>query len=86
MNVDWSAIAAERPELAHIPPALRDAVRLRELAAGEALFRQGDRPKAMHCVLDGEVRLLRRSRGGAEVVLQRSRGGFFAEASLESKA
>jgi CRP-like cAMP-binding protein len=82
----WPALATEHPELAHIPVALRDAVRVRELAVGETLFRQGERPKAMHCVLDGEVRLLRRSREGAEVVLQRSRDGFFAEASLESKA
>lgn len=81
----WPALAADRPELAHIPAALRDAARLRALAAGETLFRQGERPKAMHCVLDGEVRLLRRSRDGGEVVLQRSRGGFFAEASLEAK-
>ncbi|MBI4988614.1 MAG: Crp/Fnr family transcriptional regulator [Rhodocyclales bacterium] len=82
----WPALAAARPELAHIPAALRDAARVRALAAGETVFRQGDRPKAMFCVLDGEVRLLRRSREGGEVILQRSRGGFFAEASLESKA
>jgi CRP-like cAMP-binding protein len=82
----WPDLAAEHPELAHIPPALRDAARLRAFAAGETLFRQGERPKAMYCVLDGEVRLLRRSRDGAEIILQRSRGGFFAEASLESKA
>lgn len=86
MACDWPALASDHPELAHIPAALRDAARLRELAAGVTLFRQGERPKAMYCVLDGEVRLLRRSREGGEVVLQRSRGGFFAEASLESKA
>lgn len=86
MTCDWLALAAEHSELAHIPPALREAARLRECAAGETLFRQGERPKAMVYVLDGEVRLLRRSREGTETVLQRSRGGFFAEASLESKA
>jgi CRP-like cAMP-binding protein len=86
MTCDWPALAAEHPELAHIPSALRDAARVRALAAGETVFRQGERPKAMYCVLDGEVRLLRRSREGTEVILQRSRGGFFAEASLESKA
>lgn len=86
MTGDWTALAANHPELAHIPSGLRDAARVRELAAGEAVFRQGDRPLAMYHVLDGEVRLLRRSREGAEVVLQRCRGGFFAEASLESKA
>ena len=84
--IDWPALAAEHPELAHIPPALREAARLTECLAGATLFRQGGRPKAMYFVLDGEVRLLRRTRGGAEVVLQRSRGGFFAEASLDSKA
>lgn len=86
MNCDWPALVSAHPELAHIPPALREAARLRACAAGESIFRQGDRPKAMLFVLDGEVRLLRRSRGGAEIVLQRSRGGFFAEASLEAKA
>ena len=35
-------------------------------------------------VLSGEVRLVRRSPEGVEIVLQRSRGGFVAEASLGS--
>ena len=83
---DWPILAADHPELAHIPPALRDAARLRAFAAGDTLFHQGERPKSMYCILAGEVRLLRRSREGGEVILQRSRGGFFAEASLESKA
>jgi CRP-like cAMP-binding protein len=86
MNCDWPFLSAEHPELAQIPAALRDAARLRAFTAGETLFRQGDRPQAMYCVLDGEVRLLRRSPTGGEVILQRSRGGYFAEASLESKA
>lgn len=86
MAGDWPTLAAEHPDLAHIPPQLRDAARVRMFAAGEAVFRQGDRPKAMYRVLEGEVRLVRRSRAGAETVLQRSRGGFFAEASLESGA
>ncbi len=86
MICDWTSLVAAHSELAHIPQALRAAAHLRVCAAGETLFRQGDRPKAMFCLIDGEVRLLRRSREGAEVVLQRSRGGFFAEASLESKA
>jgi CRP-like cAMP-binding protein len=86
MTCDWSVLAAAHPDLAHIPPALREAARLKECAAGEAVFRQGERPKAVLYILEGETRLLRRSRGGAEVVLQRSRGGFIAEASLEAKA
>ncbi len=35
-------------------------------------------------VLDGEVRLVRRSRNGAEIVLQRAYAGFVGEASLDS--
>ena len=35
-------------------------------------------------VVAGEVRLVRRTAGGADVVLQRARAGFVAEASLES--
>ena len=84
--MEWPALVESHSELARIPPALKAAARLKAFAAGETLFRQGDRPKAMYCVLDGEVRLLRRSPKGGEVILQRSRGGFFAEASLESKA
>lgn len=84
--MEWPALVESHSELARIPPALKAAARQQAFAAGETLFRQGDRPKAMYCVLDGEVRLLRRSPKGGEVVLQRSRGGFFAEASLESKA
>jgi CRP-like cAMP-binding protein len=35
-------------------------------------------------VLEGEVRLVRRSRNGAEIILQRASSGFVAEASLDS--
>lgn len=37
----------------------------------------------MFFVVSGEVRLLRRSKAGGEVVLQRTRRGFLAEASLD---
>jgi CRP-like cAMP-binding protein len=53
-------------------------------ARGEVVFRAGARPARMFWVLEGEVRLLRRSRGGADIVLQRAYSGFVAEASLES--
>jgi len=86
VTIDWPALVGSHSELAHIPPALKEAARQKAFAAGEMLFHQGGRPKAMYCVLDGELRLVRRSREGTETVLQRSRGGFFAEASLESKA
>lgn len=55
------------------------------MEAGEQLFRIGDSVHAIFTVINGEVRLIRRARDGTEVVLQRSREGFFAEASLNSK-
>jgi CRP-like cAMP-binding protein len=62
---------------------LRQAVEV-AFAAGELVFRLGARPVRMFWVLEGEVRLVRRSRSGADIVLQRAYDGFVAEASLES--
>jgi CRP-like cAMP-binding protein len=86
MNAEWTAILREQPALDEIPAALRDTGQLRSFAAGQTLYRRGERPKAMLCLLSGEIRLIRRTPRGAEIVLQRVRGGFVAEASMESKA
>ncbi len=40
----------------------------------------------MYFVLSGEVRLLRRTESGGEIVLQKAREGFVAEASLDQSA
>lgn len=53
---------------------------------GEHLFWRGDAPKFMYYVVAGEARLLRRSPAGVEVVFQRARTGFLAEASLDQSA
>lgn len=73
-DTEWSAI----------PPCLREAAEPLAAAAGKTLFRAGGRPLAMYYVLDGEVRLIRRSAGGGESILQRTRRGPLAEASLYS--
>jgi CRP-like cAMP-binding protein len=73
-------------ELVAMPAALRARAERVELPAGHTVFRTGARPTKMYWVLDGEVRLVRRSRSGAEIVLQRARSGFIAEASLDSPA
>lgn len=80
--MDWQALLASQPVLASIPPELRGLAEQRKIEAGKTLFRLGDRPRGVFCVVAGEVRLVRRARNGAEIILQRSRGGFFAEASL----
>src|SRR6266568_4803458 len=83
--MDWQALVASQPDLARIPPQLRKLAERWEVDAGDTLLRIGDRVRSVLSVISGEVRLLRRSRNGREVVLQRSRSGFFAEASLDSK-
>ena len=76
------ALIASQPALASIPSKLRAIADSWEINTGEILFRLGDRVQGVFFVIAGEVRLVRRTRDGAEIILQRSRGGFFAEASL----
>lgn len=85
-DIDWAAIVRERPVLGAVPLSLRAAAGMRSFSAGQTLQHRGERPTAMLFVLAGEVRLVRRSRSGAEIILQRARNGFVAEASMESKA
>ena len=86
MPIDWDKLTDEQPALAVIPRGLRDATRTRVFKKGELLYRRGQPPKVMLCVLSGEIRLVRFALGGTEIVLQRSRGGFVAEASLDAQA
>jgi CRP-like cAMP-binding protein len=69
--------------LRDVPHTLLARARVSNLAAGSVVFRSGERPDFVHLVLDGEVRLVRHSRRGQDVVLQSVRSGFFAEASVE---
>lgn len=84
--MDWQTLSSLQPTLALVPSSLRKRAEPWDLEAGEHLFRIGDSVHAVFTVINGEVRLIRRDQNGKEVVLQRSRQGFFAEASLNSKA
>lgn len=84
MTMDWESLIEQQPALQVIPGMLREAAVLRHYAAGETLYHRGDRPRAVLCVLDGEIRLVRHSPGGADIIMQRSRAGFIAEASMET--
>jgi len=53
-------------------------------AKGEQLFPQGKKPDRMFYVVSGEVVLQRLGIQGEQVVLQRARQSFIAEASLQS--
>jgi CRP-like cAMP-binding protein len=80
----WGELARAHHALAAFPAPLRAAALDLRARAGETLFRLGGRPRLMLYVVAGEVRLVRRTAGGADVVLQRARSGFVAEASLDS--
>ena len=82
----WDAFADSQPALALVPQALGQASTFVESAAGATIFRVGDPVRMVFFVLSGEVRLIRHALNGSEVILQRSRSGFIAEASLHSPA
>lgn len=83
-HIDWPSVFETQPTLRKIPPRLRSLAERWAVDAGTVLFRIGDQVQAVFSVIQGEVRLVRRNRDGAEVILQRVREGFFAEASLNS--
>jgi len=81
---EWAALLRARPELVSIPQGLKHHAIDVHAAASDTLYRIGAKPKYMLFVVDGEIRLVRRARNGAEIVLQRATAGFLAEASLEA--
>jgi CRP/FNR family transcriptional regulator, dissimilatory nitrate respiration regulator len=84
-TIHWKAIAEQFAAVAHVPAALRESASLVTCEATETIFRIGDPVRRAMLVLNGEVRLIRRDLHGREVILQRSTGGFIAEASLDSR-
>lgn len=84
--MDWRTLIAMQPSAGLIPKALRKVATQVHTDSRGTLFRVGDQVRHVHLVIDGEARLIRSERHGGEVILQRSRGGFIAEASLDSKA
>jgi len=66
-----------------LPISLEARSVVRELAAGEILFTQGDRAAAIYKVESGRLQLVRRTIDDHLVILHTARQGeFFAEASL----
>jgi len=85
-TIDWPALERASPLLAVLPQSARRAARIVHLPKAGRLFSRGDRPGAMYFVVSGEVHLVRLSLTGSEIVLQRAREGFLAEASLDQAA
>jgi CRP-like cAMP-binding protein len=68
-----------------LPAAVRQRLTLRELEAGESLFRQGDKTFAIFEVEQGRLRLIRHTIDNHPVVLHTAKKGeLFAEAALFS--
>lgn len=76
----------ERPEFQAMPSALREVAEWRTFAKEALLFSIGERPRSIYYIAQGEARLRRYSPEGTEMVMQRARNAFLAEASLESPA
>jgi CRP-like cAMP-binding protein len=75
------------PSLDWLPTAIRERSRVRELEAGEALFRQGDRTFAIFEIERGRLRLIRNTVVSHPVVLHTARPGeLLAEAALFASA
>ena len=85
-KLNWKDVEQTLPFLAALPASARPSIHLEEVNAGQLLFRAGTAPAIMFFVLTGEVRLIRLSRSGGEIVLQRARRGILAEASLDQGA
>ena len=74
-SVDW------------LPAAIRESSRLRELEAGERLFRQGDKTFGIFEVEHGRLRLIRQTIDNHPVALHTAKKGeLFAEAALFAAA
>jgi CRP-like cAMP-binding protein len=70
-----------------LPAAIRERSRVRELDAGEMLFRQGDKALAIFEIERGGLRLIRHTAASHPVVLHTARSGeLFAEAALFASA
>jgi CRP-like cAMP-binding protein len=67
-----------------LPAALQSLCTRLPCVKGERLFPQGKKPDQMFYVASGEVVLQRAGAQGENVVLQRARQSFVAEASLQS--
>jgi CRP-like cAMP-binding protein len=68
-----------------LPTALHDVCERQQHARGALLFHAGRRPTAMYFVDRGEVLLQRSGEDGELLVLQRTRHGIVAEASLQTE-
>src|SRR5215471_5034617 len=69
--------------LGWLPQALKDGAKVRDLADGEYLFRQGDRANAIYEIERGRLTMVRYTTDSRAVIVHTARQGqLFAEAAL----
>jgi CRP-like cAMP-binding protein len=84
--LEWPTLVASQTSVELIPKTLRVVAKQFAVDSGETLFRVGDPVHHVYLVISGEARLIRLDRNGGQIILQRSRGGFIAEASLDIRS
>lgn len=84
--LEWPKLVASQTSAELIPKTLRVVAKQVTTDSCETIFRVGDPVHHAYLVISGEARLIRLDRNGGEIILQRSRGGFIAEASLDTRA
>ena len=85
LRPDWGRLTGSHPVLDAVPARLRASACVQAFAQGAIVHRVGDRVRNVYAVLTGELRLLRTSHEGREIILQRARTGFVAEASVQHR-
>jgi CRP/FNR family transcriptional regulator, dissimilatory nitrate respiration regulator len=84
MNNDQGAVQSP---LHWLPQPLKDSARVRELAGGEYLFRQGDKATAIYEIERGRLGMIRYTTDSRQVIVHTGRPGqLFAEAALFAEA
>src|SRR4051812_8812634 len=74
---------ANETPLHWLPQALKDSAKVRELADGEYLFRQGDKATAIYEIERGRLVMVRYTTDSRAVIVHTARQGqLFAEAAL----
>ncbi len=84
-KINWQILIEKQPILAFIPASMRGGIECKKVNAGDTLFHLGSKPKHLFYLIEGGIHLLRRTQSGNEIILQRSTGGFIAEASIDAQ-
>lgn len=78
-DAEWRPYYNHLGAFFYVPPPVREEARLIDVPARSTVFASGDVAEDIFFLLSGEIRLLRRSLSGDEIVLGQRKSGFLAE-------